>query len=297
MRLRRFHAVCFLGKGRILMGELSIATFNAENFYMLLDRPYSAEAFFALSDDEYLAMNASIFNPNKDRSKIAAIARTIIEEDFDFVGLCEVGGMETLANFNRYYLDDRYECFLHEENSTRGIFVGALVKKGRFTQARAKNMRGDFSRNMLRVSLRADGVELDFFVVHLKSPLGPDLGIERRVEEVRQLCKIVGRSKCVVLGDFNGIVIRGEHQFEFEPFLALPFRDVLEQLGIPAESRYTHFYFGDGPSFNQLDYIFCSNDLAILGGGAIADIIPLNYEQRSRLPSDHLFLKALIGLG
>ncbi len=279
------------------MSALSIATFNAENFYLLIDRPYAAEAFFALSDDEYGAMNASIYNPNKDRAKIAAIAKTIREEDFDFVGLCEVGGMETLANFNRYYLDERYECFLHEENSTRGIFVGALVKKGRFERVRAKNMRGDFSRNMLRVSLRADGADLDFFVVHLKSPLGPDLGIERRVEEVRQLCRLVSRSKCVVLGDFNGIVIRGEHQFEFDPFLALPFRDVLEELGTPIENRYTHFYFNGGPSFNQLDYIFCSNDLAVLGGGTIADIIPLNYEQRSRLPSDHLFLKALIGLG
>ncbi|HAE22986.1 MAG TPA: hypothetical protein DCG47_11770 [Spirochaetaceae bacterium] len=278
------------------MSELSIATFNAENFYMLLDRPYSAQEFFALSDDEYKAMNASIYNPNKDRAKIESIAKTILEEDFDFVGLCEVGGIETLANFNRYYLDERYEYFLHEENSTRGIFVGALVKKGRFQEARAKNMRGDFSRNMLRVRVRADGFELDLFVVHLKSPLGPDLGIERRVEEVRQLCRLVSRSKCVVLGDFNGIVIRGEQQFEFDPFLALPFRDVLEELRIPVKSRYTHFYFNGGPSFNQLDYIFCSNDLAILGGGAIADIIPLNYEQRSRLPSDHLFLKAIIGL-
>ncbi len=279
------------------MSGLSIATFNAENFYLLIDRPYAAEAFFALSDDEYGAMNASIYNPNKDRAKIAAIAKTIREEDFDFVGLCEVGGMETLSNFNRYYLDGRYECFLHEENSTRGIFVGALVKKGRFERVRAKNMRGDFSRNMLRVSLRADGADLDLFVVHLKSPLGPDLGIERRVEEVRQLCRLVSRSRCVVLGDFNGIAIRGEHQFEFDPFLALPFRDVLEELGTPIESRYTHFYFNGGPSFNQLDYIFCSDDLAVLGGGTIADIIPLNYEQRSRLPSDHLFLKALIGLG
>jgi len=279
------------------MSGLSIATFNAENFYLLIDRPYAAEAFFALSDDEYGAMNASIYNPNKDRAKIAAIAKTIREEDFDFVGLCEVGGMETLSNFNRYYLDGRYECFLHEENSTRGIFVGALVKKGRFERVRAKNMRGDFSRNMLRVSLRADGAYLDLFVVHLKSPLGPDLGIERRVEEVRQLCRLVSRSRCVVLGDFNGIAIRGEHQFEFDPFLALPFRDVLEELGTPIESRYTHFYFNGGPSFNQLDYIFCSDDLAVLGGGTIADIIPLNYEQRSRLPSDHLFLKALIGLG
>lgn len=286
----------YQGEERILMPELSIATFNAENFYILLDRPYSIEAFFALSDDEYKAMNTSIYNSNKDLSKIASIAKTIREEDFDFVGLCEVGGMETLENFNHYYLDERYECYLHEENSTRGIFVGALVKKGRFQHIRAKNMPGNFSRNMLKVSLLSDGVALSFFVVHLKSPLGPDLGIERRAQEVLRLCELVGRTKCVVLGDFNGILIPGEQQFEFEPFLALNFRDVLEAQRLPSESRYTHFYFSDGPRFNQLDYIFCSNDLSVLSGGTILDMIPLTFEQRTHLPSDHLFLKAVIGL-
>jgi len=117
-------------------GTYTITSFNAENFSMLLDADYGAAEFRALSDERYAAMNPSIFNPNKDRAKAAAIASTILERDFDVVGLCEIGGMETLENFNRYYLDGRYEPYLHEANSRRGIFVGALVKKGRSSTLR-----------------------------------------------------------------------------------------------------------------------------------------------------------------
>ncbi len=273
---------------------IKLATFNAENFYMLLDKEYSQKEFAGLSHDAYMAMNSSIYNPNKALSKIAAIANTILNEGFDFVGLCEVGGMETLDNFNRLYLGGRYDCYLHEENSRRGIFVGALVKKGRFTAITARNMQGAFSRNLLRVTLVADGVELHVFVVHLKSHYGRDMGIEQRIEEVRQLSGLVSRHNCVVLGDFNGILIRGEHQFEFDRFLELPFRDVLEAMRVPPGSRFTHYYFRDGPRFNQLDYIFCSNDIIVVDGGMIADMIPTSFDERSRLPSDHVFLTATI---
>jgi endonuclease/exonuclease/phosphatase family metal-dependent hydrolase len=273
---------------------IKIATFNAENFYMLLDRDYSSEEFGMLSNDDYLAMNKSIYNRNKDLDKIGAIASTILDEDFDIVGLCEVGGLETLVNFNRYYLDNRYECHLHQENSNRGIFAGALVRVGRFSSVTAKNMAGTFSRNLLKLTLRQGRTELIVFVVHLKSQYGEDLGIEKRIREVRQLTRLLRRRRCIVMGDFNGILIRGEHQFEFEPLLELPFRDVQEALGVPIPQRFTHFYFGAKANFSQLDYILCSDDIEVLDGGVIADMIPLNYEQRSRLPSDHLFLKATI---
>ena len=261
---------------------------------MLLDREYTQEQFEALAEAGYLAMNASIYNPNKALEKIAAIGRTIREYDFDFVGLCEVGGMETLVNFNKHYLQGRYDCYLHEENSKRGIFVGALVKKDRFAQVSARNMQGAFSRNLMQVTLTGGGTTLHIFVVHLKAQHGQDLGIEQRIAEVKQLCAIVERQRCVVLGDFNGILIRGENQFEYDPFLELPFRDVLEAMDVPAHARFSHFYFKGGPSFSQLDYIFCSNDLAILDGGMVGDLVPVNYEQRRRLPSDHIFLRATI---
>lgn len=273
---------------------LHIASFNAENFYLLLDSEYGREELEALSEADYLAMNASIYNPNKSRGKIAEIARIILAEDFDLVALVEVGGMETLAAFNRIYLGGAYDCFLHEENSRRGIFVGVLLRKGRFPGARALAMPGAFSRNLLRLDLGPEGGDLEVFALHLKSQYGEDRGLERRIKEVELLASLVRTTNCVVLGDFNGILIRGEHQFEYEPFLDLPFRDVLEAVGVPPESRRTHYHFGPKPNFAQLDYIFCTKDIEVLDAGVIEGEIPLNREQRSRLPSDHLFIRAVL---
>lgn len=280
-----------------MTSSLHLAFFNAENFYLLLDKNVEPQDFHALEVKDYMAMNSSIYNPNKDRDKIAEIARIISTEDFDLIGLCEVGGMETLAAFNRLYLGERYQCILHEENSRRGIFVGALVKKGLFPKIRARNMGGAFSRNLLRLDLGLEGGELSVFVVHLKSQYGADQGLAQRIREVEGLSTLVPHSKCVIMGDFNGILIRGEHQFEYEPLLKLPFRDVLEALGVPKDKRRTHYYFGGGqPNFTQLDYIFCSEDIRILDGGVIEGEIPLNREQRRTLPSDHLFIRATLSL-
>jgi len=252
--------------------------------------------FFRLTEDEYGLMNSSIYNPNKERCKIQRIAETILAREYDIIGLCEIGGMETLKNFNRYYLNDTYDCHLFETNSRRGIFVGALIKKSIFTTVVAYNLQGTFSRNVLRLRLALDGITLYVYMVHLKSQHGLDRGIPQRIEEIVQLARTVERTKCIVLGDFNGILVRGEQEFEFEPFLALPYRDVLEAVEIPAGARFTHFYFSDKPNFSQLDYIFVSNDIEIIDGGMVTDMVPINYEQRKRLPSDHIFLEATIAL-
>ena len=273
---------------------LRVASFNAENFYLLLDAEYTRLELEAIDERDYLAMNSSIFNPNKSRAKIAEIARVILENDFDLVGLCEVGGMETLAAFNRIYLDGRYDCFLHEENSRRGIFVGALLKKGRFPGARARNVSGNFSRNLLRLDLGRSGGGLEVFVVHLKSQYGDDRGIGQRLREVSRLASVVRRRRCVVMGDFNGILIPGQSQFEYDEFLALPMRDVLEAVGVPSESRRTHYHFSPEPSFAQLDYIFCTEDIEVLEASVIEEEIPVNRAMRDRLPSDHLFIQATI---
>jgi endonuclease/exonuclease/phosphatase family metal-dependent hydrolase len=274
---------------------LHLAAFNAENFYLLLDRAYGREEIETLGEAEYQGMNASIYNRNKDRGKIAEIARIILEEDFDLVGLCEVGGMESLIAFNRAYLGGRYDCYLHETNSSRGIYVGALARKGRFPACRAANLPGAFSRNLLRLDLGPEGGDLAVLVVHLKSQYGEDRGIERRIREVERLRELAPRRACVVMGDFNGILIRGEAQFEYASFLELPFRDVLEAVGLPAERRRTHYHFDrSGPNFAQLDYIFCSEDVEVLEAAVLEGEIPLNKAQRSLLPSDHLFIRALI---
>ena len=276
---------------------LKIASFNAENFSLLLDRSYTRDELEELDEGAYRAMNTSIFNPNKERPKIAEIGRLILEGDYDLVGLCEIGGKESLEAFNRMYLGYRYDVYLHEENSKRGIFVGALVKRGRFSWVRGANMPGSFARNLLKLSLGLDQGGLEVFVVHLKSQFGQDRGIEHRMKEVALLCSLVGHQKCIVMGDFNGILIRGEAQFEYGPFLALPFRDVLETVGVPADLRRTHYHFGPEPHFTQLDYIFCTHDIAVLEAGVVEGEIPLNRAQRNYLPSDHLMIQATVAVG
>jgi endonuclease/exonuclease/phosphatase family metal-dependent hydrolase len=273
---------------------IHLAAFNAENFYLLIDPGLGRAELEALSEADYLAMNTSIFNPNKQRGKVAEIARIILERDFDLVCLCEVGGMETLAAFNRLYLEGRYDFVIHEENSRRGIFVGALLKKGRFPGARARAMHGSFSRNLLALDLGPEGGDLEVFALHLKAQAGEDWGLEQRIWEVERLAALARPRNSVVLGDFNGILIRGEQQFEYEPFLELPFADVLEIVGVPVERRRTHYYFGPAPNFAQLDYIFCTPDIEVLEAGVIEGEIPINRAQRSRLPSDHLFIQATL---
>jgi endonuclease/exonuclease/phosphatase family metal-dependent hydrolase len=276
-------------------GSLRVAAFNAQDFYLLLDRDYSREQIEALEERGYQAMNPSIYNRNKDRGKVAEIARIILEEDFDLVGLCEIGGMETLEAFNRAYLEDRYDCFLHETNSRRGIFVGALAKRERLPSCRAAEVPGPFSRNLLKLSLGEEGGDLEVFVVHLKSQHGEDRGIERRIREVESLASLVRPRGAIVMGDFNGILIRGEEEFEYGPFLDLPLRDVLEAVGVPPDCRRTHYHFDrSGPNFAQLDYIFCTDDIEVLDASVIEGEIPLNRAQRDRLPSDHLMLRAAI---
>jgi endonuclease/exonuclease/phosphatase family metal-dependent hydrolase len=277
-------------------GPLKIASFNAENFSLLLDKAYTRAELEALDEVAYRGMNASIYNPNKERAKIAEVGRMVLEGGYDVVGLCEIGGRETLAAFNRLYLENRYETYLHEENSKRGIFVGALVKRGRFPWVRAANMPGSFARNLLKLSLGMERGGIEVFVVHLKSQFGQDHGIEHRIKEIDRLCTLVRPQRCIVMGDFNGILIRGEAQFEYEPFLALPFRDVLEAMGVPADQRRTHYHFGPEPHFTQLDYIFCSQDLAVLDAGVVEGEIPLNRAQRNFLPSDHLMIQATVAL-
>ncbi|MEI8094832.1 MAG: endonuclease/exonuclease/phosphatase family protein [Spirochaetales bacterium] len=274
---------------------LKVATFNAENFSLLLSGIRSRVQLDELTEAAYQSMNASIFNPNKERRKIAEIARLILTGRFDVVGLCEVGGRETLEAFNRLYLDGGFDTYLHEENSRRGIFVGALVRKGRFSELKASNLPGAFARNVLRLDLGRVGGNLQVFVVHLKSQLGSDWGLEHRLKEVAWLSSVVPTTRCVVMGDFNGILIREQPQFEYEAFLRLPFRDVLEAVGVPPEKRRTHYHFAPEPHFAQLDYIFCSNDLLVRNAKVLEGKIPLNRAQRNYLPSDHLMVEAKVG--
>ena len=67
--------------------------------------------------------------PNKPLKKTLWLAQSLLEIDADFILVNEVGGEESLTNFAREFLDDKYQAHVIEGNSERGIDVGYLVKK------------------------------------------------------------------------------------------------------------------------------------------------------------------------
>jgi endonuclease/exonuclease/phosphatase family metal-dependent hydrolase len=296
---------------------MKIGTFNAENLYLLLDKKYSKEEFSKLSQDDIQKMSNSFFNKNKEISKIDEIVKIIKHEEFDFLGLCEIGGKETLNNINRLFLDKKYDGYLEETNSNRGIYVGALIKKGLFSKVdvinHGRNHR--FSRNLMQFTCyKGDDCCVTFFVVHLKSQNGDDFGIDQRYNEIKTIVEIIENVEhqdkpILLMGDFNGIAIRGESQFEYDLLLNLPISDVHEIIGTPIEKRYTHYHFLQNKqnNFHQLDYIFIQDKFKDLvekdGSGSILYekdgliIEPLSFdERRALMPSDHIFLKMKLNI-
>jgi hypothetical protein len=140
----------------------------------------------------------------------------------------EVGGRESLENFAKYFLRDRYTAHLIEGNSDRGIDIGYLVKKDFPLRAEIRTHKDrpiqflyphEQQTNLFQAAeLGGEGVQhkshyfsrdcaelrlyrpnsatpaLIMLLVHLKSKLDPDgidpYGKERRRAELNTLVKI-----------------------------------------------------------------------------------------------------------
>lgn len=120
--------------------KLSLVEWNVQDFFLQLEYPISETALAGLSDQEW-ALLAKADQPLKPLSKIKAIASVIEELDADIVFLCEVGGLESLENFARLFLADRYEALLVPGNSNRGIESGFLVRRSLGLECRVKSHR------------------------------------------------------------------------------------------------------------------------------------------------------------
>lgn len=198
--------------------------FNAENLFLYFDEPPSKEVRL-LNEVEWRQLSRSTVE-NKPLKQALEIARSIEELNPDILMLCEVGGRESLSNFSRYFLRDRYVPHLIEGNSDRGIDLGFLVKRdlpfkydmishknrklnflyphekqsveSGYTHIRSGRVKGHrFSRDVveLRCFGESDEVpELIVMLVHLKSPLDRDRidpgGRDRRRAEQEMLVKI-----------------------------------------------------------------------------------------------------------
>jgi hypothetical protein len=209
--------------------RIRLVEFNVENLFVLLDMldPHSKRVLQDLSENEWQRLSSST-TPNKPLRQVKELARAVLDMNPDFLMLCEVGGRESLANFSRHFLHDRYVPHLIEGNSNRGIDLGYLVKRdlpftydlishknrsidflypherlsqeSGYTHLRsARKESHKFSRDVLELRVFENPDEppvLITLLVHLKSQLDRDRidprGRDRRKAELEKLVKIYG---------------------------------------------------------------------------------------------------------
>lgn len=216
---------------------------------------------------------------NKPLSKIKELANLYLKINPDILILNEIGGKESLENFNKYFLNNKYQIAI-KEGSKRGIDTGFLIKnKLRFNHkgyknVKVKNKTYDFSRSLNQISLINEDNKpiLNIFGTHLKSLGGdgnnPDI-IEKRFEEIKGITEIlkIERSKSkapyILAGDFNGNANFPNHDFEFDYlYKKTSLRDVHHLKKNDINERYSFVrIFRNMLEYNQIDYILLSKDL------------------------------------
>lgn len=202
--------------------DLKIMLLNAENLFLLSDQQLTIE-HTALEEQKWQKLSTSIYD-NKPLYKLRQLTKVIADENPDIIMLAEVGGFESLSNFNKLFLQENYSCVLTEGNSNRHIDIGYLVKKNlgfyfdlisnknrpinylypheresldKETNTGSKLSSHKFSRDVSELHLFKNDREkpfLVFMLAHLKSRLDPDNvdpnGSERRNAEARTLIEI-----------------------------------------------------------------------------------------------------------
>jgi endonuclease/exonuclease/phosphatase family metal-dependent hydrolase len=253
--------------------NLKFLSFNVQDLFLFLDK-YQGENLATIDEKTWSSFSISL-KKNKSLEKIIGIQKVIQETNPDIILLTEIGGLESLENFNKYFLTSSYQSYLLPTNSNRGIDLGYLVKKKFHAKLIShKNfvlsLNEKFSRDVaeLRVYFR-NQLKVIFLGVHLKSKLDKDKkdfeGRKKRALEIEGLKKIylALRKKyhltpLIVAGDFNGILEKDSREPEFEKFMKeTHLIDILDLSGVPQSERYTYLYFflGEKPWPQQIDYI------------------------------------------
>lgn len=278
--------------GLQLPNTLKMMQLNAENLFVFIDHE-PQKPLEDMSEKEWKTLSSAT-TQNKSLLKCRWLAESIMDADPDIVFLNEVGGYESIHNFNKYFLKNTYVPYLIEGNSDRGIDIGYLVHRRlpyRFELITHKDRPLEgflyphesppkthyFSRDCLELRAFAEETSNDpkfiCFLVHLKSKLDPEgidpHGKDRRTAELKTLVEIYKESKTkfphtpkIVAGDFNGYAAKNGCNEEFtllhqETDLA----EVFELSGKPAEECYTQIQFQrSGNTYGlQIDYIFLSS--------------------------------------
>lgn len=204
--------------------DLKFCLINAENLFLLFDQTGRPD-LTTMTEQQWQKLSTSVYD-NKPLRKAHALAKSLLEINADIIMLCEVGGLESLKNFNELFLGGAYAPCLLEGNSDRNIDVGFLVRKSlnfyydlysnknrsinflypheRDSLANGYPLKGGktyqshkFSRDVLELRLFTGDPEKPFLLIlltHLKSRLDPERidpnGFERRQAELKTLIEI-----------------------------------------------------------------------------------------------------------
>jgi endonuclease/exonuclease/phosphatase family metal-dependent hydrolase len=248
---------------------------------------YQGQDLSTMDEYQWQLISSSLIS-NKSLKQVINLANIILEQSPDLLLLVEVGGEESLNNFNQYFLNNLYDVYTIEGNSDRGIELGYLVKKSLHGQRLLQSHRDRplnfaypsdkknkikrtyyFSRDVLQLDLVLAKQSITFLLIHLKSKLDKDRidpqGYLRREAELKELIRLYlelkSRSSApiVVAGDFNGIAQKADTDVEFRDLYSLTqLEDCLEMFHRPEKERYTHLHMPPSGRIviNQIDYVF-----------------------------------------
>lgn len=240
----------------------------------------------------FLQNNTSLYQHNKPSEKLKLLADSFNYYKPHILLISEIGGIESLHNFNTKYLENAYQEFYHQGNSDRNIGLGALVnrtfpfKVQTFSHDNQKINDQDqppnyLTRDILELRVQSQTEKerplFTLFFVHLKSQwdrTGEDFrGFQQRQQEVHYLCKVVNQhnknypnTPAIGLGDFNGNASLEAREKEFLPIhenLDKKWYHLFDILDWPDNDRYTALHFNHRKKLinEPIDFIFIPKDL------------------------------------
>ncbi len=275
--------------------NIKLGLYNVENLFLMFDHPVPAN-FDTLAEDQWQKLSTSVYD-NKPLNKCLEIAKIIKENKPDIMMFCEVGGLESLKNFNALFLNNSYSCVLLEGNSNRNIDVGYLIKKDLSfyydvvsnkhrpinflyphevtSQAHGFKIKAPshtFSRDLVELRLFSSNREKPFLIIlltHLKSRLDPERidpgGAERRAAELKtavaiysELTEQFPETSVLLCGDLNGFAGKPATDPEFLPIYAqTDLQDIFEVAGLSVDKRSTFYQIKNGAKVDGRQIDYC----------------------------------------
>lgn len=251
---------------------MKLCQWNIENLFLLMDK-YSGEDLKTISNEQWQALSIGYKTPNKHIQKIEDAAKVILDIDADIYLLCEVGGKESLDNFNKFFLDNNYYTFIKKGTAARGLDVGFLVNK-RFTEKiecydnrKIKLSDGScLSRTLGEIHiLKEDKIDLVLLLAHLKSKHrqeGDFQGVGKRQLEIQAINSHI--EKLNEKYNNPNILLAGDMNSDLEDLKMMGLKDMdnfLDFKDLNEKEKCTHVHFDGGAIYHQFDYIFSSKNM------------------------------------